>query len=107
MTRLMERIDALIADLPDDNALKTQNQFEVGLESVNRALDVLAEYPKFKKRAGELRDEIKNNGLSPGTRDAVLRMLNAVKLDLAEGGRRRKTRRRRRKTRRRKTGKTT
>lgn len=89
----MERIDGLIADLPDDNAFKTQNQYGDALESVNRALDVLAEYPKFKKRAGELKQVIQNNGLSMGTRDAVLRLLNAIKLDLTEGGRRRTRRR--------------
>ena len=100
----MERIDQLIADLPDDNSLKTENQREVGLESVNRALDFLATYPKFEKRVGVLRGLLRN-GLSMGIRDEVRRTLNAIKLDLAEGGRRRKTRRR--KTRRRKTGKTT
>lgn len=100
----MDHIDQLIADLPDDNSLKTENQREVGLESVNRALDFLATYPKFEKRVGVLRGLLKN-GLSMGVRDEVRRTLNAIKLDLAEGGRRRKTRRR--KTRRRKTGKTT
>jgi hypothetical protein len=100
----MERIDQLIADLPDDNSLKTENQRDVGLESVNHALDFLATYPKFEKRVGVLRGLLKN-GLSMGVRDEVRRTLNAIKLDLAEGGRRRKTRRR--KTRRRKTGKTT
>jgi len=89
----MERIDSLIADLPDDNAFKTQNQYDIGLESVNAALNFLAGYPQIKKRAGELRDDIKNNGLLPGTRDAVLRLLNALKLDLTEGGRRRTRRR--------------
>ena len=101
----MERIDQLIADLPDDNSLKTENQREVGLESVNRALDFLATYPKFEKRVGVLKGLLLKNGLSMGIRDEVRRTLNAIKLDLAEGGRRRKTRRR--KTRRRKTGKTT
>ena len=101
----MERIDQLIADLPDDNSLKTENQREVGTESVNHALDFLATYPKFEKRVGVLRGLLLKNGLSMGVRDEVRRTLNAIKLDLAEGGRRRKTRRR--KTRRRKTGKTT
>ena len=101
----MDRVDQLIADLPDDNSLKTENQREVGLESVNRALDFLGTYPKFEKRVGVLRGLLLKNGLSMGIRDEVRRTLNAIKLDLAEGGRRRKTRRR--KTRRRKTGKTT
>lgn len=89
----MDHIDQLIADLPDDNSLKTENQREVGLESVNRALDFLATYPKFEKRVGVLRGLLLKNGLSMGIRDEVRRTLNAIKLDLAEGGRRRTRRR--------------
>jgi hypothetical protein len=100
----MERIDSLIADLPDDNAFNTQNQYDVGLESVNTALDFLAEYPQVRKRAGELKQEIKNNGLSPGTRDTVVRLLNALKLNLSEGGRRRTRRRQARRRRSRTVG---
>jgi len=100
----MDRVDQLIADLPDDNALKTENQRDVGVESVNAALDFLATYPKFEKRAGELRGLLLKNGLSMGIRDSVRRTLNAVKLDLAEGGRRRTRRRQARRKRSRTVG---